>query len=277
MFLDGRETSLISQAWMPLLHIDEMANPSAGHVIEKIKSLDDYQGLFERAFNGAGPSMDTVGSALGSFQITITAADSNFDRWMYGGQAAALSPKAQAGYRLFAGKALCVQCHAVGKADALFTDNKYHVTGAGPIAKPMQPFTVPLAPGVETTITDAVIEGFIVRTPPDLGRFDITHVEADRYAFRTPTLRDIARTAPYMHDGSLLTLEEVVDFYDRGGGNVVDKSEQVVPLGLSAEEKGQLIEFLRALNSNDYQALVARSRAGVAGDGVDVAAGYRKH
>lgn len=277
LFLDGRETSLISQAWMPLLHSDEMANPSAGHVIEKIKSLDDYRGLFEKAFNGGGPSMDTVGSALGSFQITITAADSNFDRWMYGGQVAALSPKAQAGYRLFAGKALCVQCHTVGKADALFTDSRYHVTGAGPIAKPMQPFTVPLAPGVETTITDAVIEGFIMRKPPDLGRFDITHVEADRYAFRTPTLRDIARTAPYMHDGSLLTLEEVVDFYDRGGGDVVDKSEQIVPLGLSAEEKGQLVEFLRALNSSDYQTLVARSRAGVTGDGVDVAAGYRKH
>lgn len=276
LFLDGRETSLISQAWMPLLHVDEMANPSAGHVIEKIKSLRDYQGLFENAFNGAAPSMDTVGSALGSFQLTLMAADSDFDRWMYGGKAAALSPEAQAGYRLFAGKALCVQCHAVGKADALFSDNKYYVTGAGPIAKPMQPFTVPLAPGVETTITDSVIEGFIVRTPPDLGRFDITHVEADRYAFRTPTLRDIARTAPYMHDGSLLTLKAVVDFYDRGGGDVVGKSEKIVPLELTAEEKDQLIAFLLALNSNDYQGLIARSRAGMTGDSVDVV-GYSKH
>lgn len=276
LFLDGRETSLISQAWMPLLHVDEMANPSAGYVIEKIRSLADYQGLFEKAFSGAGPSMDSVGSALASFQVTITTADSDFDRWIYRRDATAMSPKAQAGYRLFSGRALCVQCHTVGKSDALFTDSLFHVTGAGPIAKPMQPFTVPLAPGVETTITDAVIEGFIVRTPPDLGRFDITHVEADRYAFRTPTLRDIARTAPYMHDGSLATLEEVVEFYDRGGGNVVGKSEQLMPLGLTAEEKAQLVEFLRALNSNNYPSAVAHARGALAGYGVEVAAGYRK-
>lgn len=277
LFLDGRETSLVSQAWMPLLHIDEMANPSAGHVIEKIRRLDDYQSLFEKAF-GSGPSMDTVGAALASFQVTLTAGDSNFDRWMYRQDLTAMSPQAQAGFRLFTGKALCAQCHTVGKSDALFTDNKFHVTGAGPNAKPLQPFRVPLAPGVDTTITDSVIEGFLVRTPPDLGRFDITHVEADRYAFRTPALRDIARTAPYMHDGSLLTLEEVVDFYDRGGGEVVGKSEQMVPLGLTAEEKGQLVEFMRALSSNEYQSLVARSRGRVGDNGgVDVAGGSRKY
>lgn len=266
--MDGRETSLISQAWMPLLHPDEMANPSAGHVIEKIRHLGDYQSLFQKAF-GTGPSMDTIGAALASFQVTLTAGDSNFDRWMYRQEPAAMSSKAQAGFRLFTGKALCAQCHTVGKSDALFTDNKFHVTGAKTVLKPMEPFGVSLAPGTHITINDSVIDSFLVRTPPDLGRFDITHIEADRFAFRTPTLRDVARTAPYMHDGSLLTLEEVVDFYDRGGGEVVGKSEKLVPLGLTPDEKGQLVEFLRALNSNEYHSLVARSRGHV-GDASNV-------
>jgi cytochrome c peroxidase len=276
LFLDGRETSLISQAWGPLLHIDEMANPSAGYVIEKIRNLGDYRGLFEKTF-GAPASLDTVGAALASFQVTIVAADSNFDRWMYRQDPKALSTRAQAGYRLFMGKALCAQCHSVGKTDALFTDGRYHVTGGGPTARPKQTFTVPLAPGVQITISDSEIEGFLVKAPPDLGRFDITHVEADRYAFRTPTLRDIARTSPYMHDGSLLTLKEVVDFYDRGGGSVVGKSPLMKPLKLSSEEKGQLVEFLRALNSNNYEALVARSRENVSDEGANAGKGYTKH
>jgi cytochrome c peroxidase len=96
--------------------------------------------------------------------------------------------------------------------------------------------------------------------PPDLGRFEITLDPADRYAFKTPSLRNVARSAPYMHDGSLATLEDVVDFYDRGGGNVAGKSERLAALGLLPDEKRSLAAFLRSLDGADLAALAANSR-----------------
>lgn len=260
LFLDGRESSLVTQAWGPLLHIDEMANPSVGHVIEKIRSLDDYRGRFEQVFGGAGPTMDTVGAALAAFQATLVAADSRFDRWLYRGEATALSASEQQGYKLFIGKARCAQCHSVGAKDALFADGKFHVTGGGFATPPARSFKVPLAPGIDTEITDADLEGFTQQVAPDLGRFEITLDSDDRYAFRTPTLRNVARSAPYMHDGSLASLEAVVDFYDRGGGEVVGKSELLKPLGLNKDEKRSLVEFIHALDSTRLPALIERTR-----------------
>jgi len=260
LFHDGRESSLSTQAWMPLLHPDEMANPSIGHVLQRIRGLADYEGQFERAFPGAGPSMDTVGAALAAFEATLVAADSRFDRWRFGGQGSALSDVEKRGFSIFAGKGRCTVCHRVAEQHALLADGLFHVTGAG-LARPAgRAFVVPLAPGVQTVLTDADLAAYSPPVPPDLGRFEITLDPVDRYAFKTPSLRNVAHTAPYMHDGSLATLEAVVDFYDQGGGDVPGKSEALSALGLSADEKQALVAFLRALDGSHLQALALKSR-----------------
>jgi cytochrome c peroxidase len=258
LFHDGRETSLVNQVWLPLLHPDEMANPSIGHVLKKFVELPDYANLFERAFDSAPASMETVGRALAAYQATLAAADSRFDRWQFAQDRAALSEEEKRGLAVFTGKGRCAQCHVIGAQYAVFTDNAFHVTGAGLGA--IDKFIVPLAPGVETAVTNADLAAFAQSVTPDLGRFEITHNAADRYAFRTPTLRNVAHTAPYMHDGSIATLEEVVKFYDRGGNAAPGKSALITPLRLSAEEKTALVVFLRALSASDLTAIVQQSR-----------------
>jgi len=260
LFHDGREFSLVTQAWMPLLHPDEMANPSIGYVLQRIRSLPDYADLFEQAFAGAGPGMDTLGAALAAFESTLVAADSRFDRWHYRGDAGAVSEQEQAGFRIFSGKGRCTGCHEIGAKSALFADGRFHVTGAGQTAPTGSAIVVPLAPGVHTVLSDVDLVAFAESVTPDLGRFEITLDPADRFAFKTPSLRNVARTAPYMHDGSLATLEAVVDFYDRGGGDVDDKDRLIAPLGLSPAEKAALVVFLRSLDGVGIDTLVASSR-----------------
>lgn len=266
LFHDGRESSLSTQAWMPLLHPDEMANPSIGHVLQRIRGMADYDGQFEHVFRGAGPSMETVGAAIAAFEATLVAAESRFDRWRFGGQDAALSALEKTGFGIFAGKGRCVVCHLVGERHALLADGRFHVTGAGLAPPAGRSFVVPLAPGVQTVLTDADLAAFSPRVAPDLGRFEITLDPADRYAFKTPSLRNVAQSAPYMHDGSLATLEEVVDFYDRGGGEApgapgaLVKSEVISPLGLGADEKRALVAFLRTLDSIHLPTLSSEAR-----------------
>jgi cytochrome c peroxidase len=260
LFHDGRESSLSTQAWMPILHPDEMANPSIGYVLQRVRGMADYDGQFERAFRGVGPSMETFGAAIAAFEATLVSADSRFDRWRYGGQSGALNDMEQLGFRIFSGKGHCTVCHIIGEQHALLSDGKFHVTGAGFAPPAGRSFVVPLAPGVQTVLTDADLAAFAARVPPDLGRFEITLDPADRYAFKTPSLRNVAHSAPYMHDGSLATLEEVVDFYDLGGGDAPDKSATLSALGLGADEKRALVAFLRALDGANRPALSSNSR-----------------
>lgn len=260
LFHDGRESSLSTQAWMPLLHPDEMANPSIGHVLQRIRGLADYEGQFERVFRGAGPTMDTIGAALAAFEATLVVADSRFDRWRYGGQGSALSEVEKLGFSIFSGKGRCTVCHRVGEQHALLADGQFHVTGAGLAPSAGRAFVVPLAPGVQTVLTEADLAAYSPRVLPDLGRFEITLDPADRYAFKTPSLRNVAQSAPYMHDGSLATLDAVVDFYDQGGGHAPGKSEALSALGLNADEKRALVAFLRSLDGGHLQALSLKSR-----------------
>ncbi len=263
LFHDGREFSLENQIWGPLLSADEMGNPSMGYVIQRIQSLPDYQGLFQAAFAGHGPSADTMGQAIASYERTLLAGDSRFDRWRYGHDQHALSAQEMAGFRLFAGKAGCVACHTIGEDSALFSDERFHDTGIGwassmHAADPAR--EVQLAPGVSVTISDSLLQS--VSEPPqsDVGRYEVTLDPADRWAYRTPTLRNVALTAPYMHDGSIATLAEVVEFYDHGGIDNPLKDPLVHPLHLTAGEKASLVAFLQSLTGQDVAALVEQAR-----------------
>jgi cytochrome c peroxidase len=250
LFRDGRENSLETQIWSPILSPDEFAAPSVGWILAKLHTLPEYPALFEKTFPNRGITMDTIGTAIAAYERTLLSADSRFDRWKYGGELNALSSKEKLGYQLFVGKAGCSACHRIGPESALFTDGEFHDTGLG-YAKTMglepESFDVRLAAGNFTRRSQKDVQTISSPTLNDLGRFEVTQDPKDRWAFKTPSLRNVALTRPYMHDGSLQTLEDVVAYYDRGGDFSPNKSERIRPLHLSAEEKRDLMSFLESL------------------------------
>jgi cytochrome c peroxidase len=269
LFDDGRETSLENQVWGPMLGSDEMANPSIGYVIQRISALPDYHGLFEAAFDGQGPSVERIGRAIASYERTLLCADSRFDRWRYAKDQTALTQKEKAGFEIFSGKGHCSDCHTIGDTWALFTDNNFHNTGIGwersmRVESATQP--VHIAPGLVVNVSKAMLDSISAPQKGDLGRYEVTLDPADRWGYRTPTLRNIALTAPYMHDGSLSTLADVVEFYDRGGIDNPLKDPLLKPLGLTPEEKEDLVAFLKALTGDNTEQLArdARSQASFA-------------
>ena len=266
LFDDGREFSLENQIWSPLLAANEMGMPSIGFLIEKIKAMPDYTGLFEAAFAGRGPTVETIGAALASYERTLVSADSRFDRWYFGKDRDALSELERQGFEVFRGKGRCVSCHTVGEQSALFMDNRFHNTGIG-WARSMRADSaathpVQLAPGVVVEVENSLIRSISDPTPADVGRYEVTLNPSDAWAYRTRTLRNVALTAPYMHDGSFATLQQVVDFYDLGGIDNPLKDPLLKPLFLTPAEKRALIAFLGALTGSNVQQLVAGARAG---------------
>jgi cytochrome c peroxidase len=266
LFHDGREISLETLIVGPLTKDTEMGNPSIGHVLGTMRSLSDYDGLFESAFPGRALSVDTLGMAFASYLRLLVSGNSAFDRWHYGGDAAALEPAAQQGFRIFSGKGGCTACHAVGADHALFTDNRFHNTGIGwrnTVQRKPERRRVLAAPGQELEVEQRHIEAVRQRQrPSDLGRYEVTQDPADLWAFRTPTLRNVALTAPYMHDGSLPTLEDVIEFYDGGGHANERLSPLLRPLNLEDRDKRALAAFLRSLTGDNVESILIDARAG---------------
>lgn len=266
LFHDGRSASLESQAWDPLLNPIEMGNPDPHQVIEKIRSLPDYEGKFEAAFDGAVADRKSVAAALASFQRTLVSANSRFDRWRFASDAAAFNTVERAGFDVFVGKGRCIACHTVGERNALFSDGRFHNTGIGAARQrvasdPDRRIKVLLAPGVMTELGERELASVSEPLQSDEGRFEVTKKDADRWAYRTPSLRNVAITGPYMHDGSLATLEEVIDFYQRGGIDNPGKSPLLKPLDLSDNEKRGLAAFLRTLTGANAADLGRQTRA----------------
>lgn len=269
LFHDGREDTLEQQVWGPLLAKNEMANPSVGHVINKIRRIDEYRGLFEAAFNGRGVSMETLGMALASYQRSLVSGDSAFDRWFYGNQPGALPEAAERGYRLFSGKAGCITCHTIGEQHALFSDNRLHNTGIGyrqSMGIRADREQILIAPGVSIEIERSVIDSVAEKPPADVGRYEITQNPDDRWKYKTPSLRNVALTAPYMHNGSLSTLPEVVDFYNAGGVPNELLDPLIRPLNLSEQERQDLVAFLQSLTGGNVEQIVADAFAAPVGD-----------
>jgi cytochrome c peroxidase len=267
LFHDGRETRLKHQVWGPLLAANEMGNPSIASVVEKLRRLPEYEGKFEIAFGG-GPDMETVGKALASYERALTCGDSPFDRWYYGGAPAAVGDAVKRGFAVFTGKGGCAGCHPVGPEDALFSDGGLHNTGIGYRAsmgrKPPKR-RIQVAPGVSLDVAGELIGKVSEPRPSDLGRYEITQDPDDRWKYKTPSLRNLTLTAPYMHDGSIPTLAAVVAFYDQGGVENPLLDPRIGPLGLSAQERADLVAFLEALTGR-CDALVADAFAAPVGD-----------
>lgn len=251
LFHDGRARSLEQQALMPVLHPDEMANPGMKAVVARVTGWPEYGPLFRRAFGSATPTAPRIARALAAFERTLVAGGSRFDRWRYGGDASALTAQEQQGFALFQSQG-CVACHPVGEHDTLLSDQGFHNVGvqARSDALRRRDLTVQLLPGVQATLTPAEIARVGVADAPDLGRQEITHRAADARTFRTPSLRNVALTAPYMHDGSFDTLEEVVDHYIAGGWPAdAAQDPGIRPLALDRTGRDAIVAFLRSLTT----------------------------
>lgn len=212
-FWDGRAASLEEQVFKPILNPLEMAL-TAQEAVARVRSDPEYLRAFRRVF-GAAPDRRLIAFALSSYVRTIRSGEAPYDRYL-AGDSSALSEAQRRGLDLFRTKANCVVCHLGPN----FTDEAFHNTGVGWDEGP----------------------------PEDLGRSSVTGLDQDTGAFKTPTLREAAATAPYMHDGSLETLREVVDFYDAGGGENPYLVPDIVPLDLTETEKADLEAFLLALS-----------------------------
>lgn len=265
LFVDGRAASLEAQALQPLLHPDEMGNPSLPALMRRIAALPEYGPRFRRAFGSARPTPQRVATAIASFERTLVAGDAPFDRWRYGGRADAIGERAQRGFELFDTLG-CTGCHLVGEHDALFTDDQFHDTGvqARSDARNAGDAEFTLAAGLQARFDPPTLRRIGVPDQPDHGRYEVTRREADRRAFRTPGLRNVALTAPYMHDGSLATLEDVVDHYAAGGSRDDPLQDaRIRPLKITVDERAALVEFLKSLTS-DAAVRAATAHAGAA-------------
>jgi cytochrome c peroxidase len=217
-FWDGRAATLEEQAKGPIQNPIEMGETHV-NVVAKIRAIPGYRALFLKTFGTADFTIDHMAKAIATFERTLLSGNSPYDRYKAGNKQALTADQVR-GIDIFFNKAKCDQCHE----GINFTSNAYHNLGVG-MDKPN----------------------------PDEGRSAVTKNPLDYGAFKTPTLRDIALTAPYMHDGSLKTLEEVVDFYDKGGTPNKNLDSAVKKLKLTAQEKKDLVAFLRSLNGEGWQ------------------------
>jgi cytochrome c peroxidase len=243
-FWDGREPSLEAQALDPFKNPLEHGLKDDAALLGLVRSDSSYAEAFRAAFPAALGTIEAarIAQALAAFERTLLSGDSSFDRYYYAGDGRALSASAQRGLRLFQGAALCDRCHVIGRHDALFTDNAFHSVSIGlqRIAPRLPELTRRL---VEARQSGTRIDQAILSDPDlaELGHFAVTLRPADIGTFRTPSLRNVALTAPYMHDGSVATLEDAIDreLYFRGS---IGR-----PLILTPGEKADLADFLRAL------------------------------
>lgn len=260
LFRDGRAASLEDQVAAPLLAANEMGNRSLDEAVARVAA--DYEPAFLDAFGGH-PDPVTLARALASYQRALLSADSPWDRWYYGGAKGALEPPAQRGFQTFLENG-CSGCHTLGEDHALFSDDAYHNTGVAHRrqAAARQPTRVQIAPGVFVPLKAR----FETPELADLGREEVTGRQEDRWRFRTPSLRNVALTGPYMHDGSLPTLESVVRFYAAGGSPHSGQDPRIRPLNLSGTEVADLVAFLESLTGSNVEALAADARSVPIGD-----------
>jgi cytochrome c peroxidase len=220
-FWDGRAVSLEDQAASPIADPAEMDQP---HEVSMSRLSQDthYKQQFQKAFGSNDVTLRRVEKCLASFERTVLSGDSPFDRYQFGADKGALTAAQVRGLGIFVDpkRGNCATCHTIDSQYALFTDGKAHNIGVG-----------------------AGDDGAF----GDVGRFRQTGMEADKGAFITPTLRNVANTPPYMHDGSLKTLKDVVDFYAGGGNSNASLDKEIRAISLSAQDRSDLVEFLQSL------------------------------
>lgn len=269
LFWDGRSPDLEDQSRHPFVNPVEMGLKDHEPILQIVRTDPAYVEAFRVVFGKSGDqvTMQEVTEAIAAFERTIVAGNSPFDRWYFGGDAKAMSPAAIRGFAVFLGQGRCVSCHVVEQTTALFTDNRFHNIGVG-VNRIQQ--DVPRLTGeflkAKAAGADVDVAVLTDKKTSELGRFAVTDQFDDLGAFKTPTLRNVAVTAPYMHDGSLKTLKETVVHYNNGG--VTKKGEKVNdflsggirPLNLTERQIADLVAFMEALTSPQFAKTAAADK-----------------
>jgi cytochrome c peroxidase len=279
MFWDGRSSSLEDQSQHPFVNPVEMGLRNYDDIVKICRTDPEYAKAFAQVFGvkGRDITMKHVQQAIAAFERTVVAGDSPFDRYFYGGDAKALTDAQKRGFALFVDKGRCVSCHTIEQTQALFSDNRFHNVGVG-INDIQQ--EVPQLAGAflqaKATLAEVDVRVLSDKRTSELGRFAISRDFEGLGAFKTPTLRNVAVTQPYMHDGSLATLKDVVVHYNNGG---VTKKEDPVndflssgirPLDLTDAEVDDLVSFMEALTSPQFAGLPSGARPGAAAQATEV-------
>lgn len=260
-FWDGREPDLEGQSKQPFINPVEGGLANHEPILQIVRSDPDYQAAFTAVFAVGGESltMEHVAKAIASFERSVVAGNSAFDRFYFYRDKSALTEQQQRGFELFIGQGRCVSCHTIEQDHALFSDSRFHNIGIGINA--IQNDVPRLAAAfLEAKAKGGQVDEMVLtdKKSSELGRFAVTDRFDDMGAFKTPTLRNIALTAPYMHDGSLKTLKEVVRHYNNGGVTPVTAkvndflSGGIRPLFMTEAQLDDLVAFLEALTSQQY-------------------------
>jgi cytochrome c peroxidase len=223
LFWDGRASSLEEQCRGPISNPKEMSGTANVHVaheqcVDRVNSIPGYKPLFKKAFGTDKITMDEISKAIATFERTILSGNSAYDRYKAGDKTA-MTEEELYGFKVYK-RSGCWNCHG----DFNFDDWKFINIGVG-----------------------------MDQPDPDVGRYAITHNDEDWGCFKVPTVRETARSGPYMHDGSLKTLEDVIDYYDKGGTPNKNLHPAMHPLHLSDEDKKALIAFIKSLNGEGWQ------------------------
>jgi cytochrome c peroxidase len=246
-FWDGRVATLEDQAKLPILNPIEMGQKSGEDVMKKVLAIPEYAAAFKQVFGRDG-TYDDLASAIAAFERQQFAGDAPFDRFV-AGDTNAIDASAKRGWGLFNGKGRCNSCHAFSTTSPLFSDQKFHNIG---IAAHKTDFI-----GLARKATGIVKSGDLKQIDElaissdlsELGRFLVTKHSNDIGAFKTPTLRNVAVTAPYMHDGSMATLWDVMDHYNKGGVPNPNLDGGMQRLGLTEPEIDDMVAFMESLTS----------------------------
>jgi cytochrome c peroxidase len=224
LFWDGRAIDLEHQVMSPIADPLEM-NQSHDASVAKLRDNPAYAQLFVNAFGTDDITIERVENALASFERTLLCGNSAFDRYQFAGKKDALTAAQVRGLAVFTDphRGNCASCHTIGAGSALFTDNEFHNTGEGV--------------GDDESFSDT-------------GRFSVTKSAVDKGAFKTPTLRDVAVSGPYMHDGKLKTLKEVVDFYAGKGNSNPNLDPKMKAINLIGTDRNDLVEFMKSLTGD---------------------------
>lgn len=261
-FWDGRSPDLEDQARHPIINPVEMALKDHEPVLKIVREDPEYIKAFKEVFNKSGDQIkiEDVTKAMAAFERTVISGNSRFDRWYFKGEKS-LNDQEIRGFQTFIGNGRCVSCHAIEQTSALFTDHKFHTIGVGINRVPTADLDRLAGEYLRADYNREEVDEKVLTDikSSELGRFAVTRNSSEMGAFKTSTLRNIDVTAPYMHDGSLKTLEEVVEHYNRGGASS-DKevitpflSGGIRPLNLTEQEKEDLVAFMKTLTSPEFE------------------------
>ena len=257
-FWDGRADTLEDQAVQPLVNPLEMGNDSYDEVVKRLRAIPEYYAEFQSIF-GSEVKIELIGKAIAAYERALVSGDSPLDHYVAGNQNA-ISEAAKRGFALFRGKARCSRCHTFSEAIPFFSDFNYHNTGVAMNHPNFDKLSRQAYAVIETDKAREVIDALAKQEGgQELGRVLITYQVLDIGSYRTPSLRNIALTAPYFHDGSAKTLADVVRFYNEGGRPNINREWDLNTLSLTEDERRDLVAFLESLTGRIPLAETSRS------------------